>query len=109
MYPTIPGVYLNSTNSGVTTGSFQEVFLPSTLIADALSVNIQVHNGDAEDFTSFLASPPVFHYSKTGDENDKDFFQHVRGFAFDISTVAGASIGFVRAEAGQYVVIQVLS
>lgn len=109
MEPTIPGVYLNATNSGVTTGLFQEVLLPASLPKETMAVRIQIHSGSATDLTSYMSAPPGFHYSKSGDEAGKDFAQHIGEFAFDINGVAGASLGYVRATADQYLIIEVLS
>ena len=91
---------------GATTGAWQEIILPQDIVAK--SVLVQIHNGVASDFTSFAANPPTFHYSTTG-SSGQDFIQCVGSFSIDIFDGSSPSIGFVRAAAGYYVVVTVLS
>lgn len=103
---TSSSVFLNTTDSGITDGDWQLVQLPEGI--EAKSVLIQVHNGATTDFTSFASNPPVFHFSTTGSTN-KDFIQCVGSFSIDIFDVRSKTIGFVRAAAGNYCVVTVLS
>ena len=91
---------------GATTGAWQEVVLPQDIVAK--SVLVQVHNGVASDFTSFVANPPTFHYSTTG-SSSQDFIQCVGSFTIDIFDGASPSIGFIRAATSNYVVVTVLA
>lgn len=99
-------VFLNATNNGLTTGSFQAVVLPSGI--ECKAVMIQVHNGVVDDFTSFGANPAGFHFSSTGHAVNKDFTNHVGNHVIDIGKDSGETIGYIRAASGQYVVVEVV-
>lgn len=99
-------VFLNATNNGLTTGSFQAIILPSGV--ECKAVMIQVHNGVVDDFTSYGANPIGFHFSSTGSNVNKDFTNHIGSHVIDIGRISGETIGFVRADANQYVVVEVI-
>lgn len=99
-------VFLNETNSGITTGSFQEILLPAN--TECKSIMIQVHNGIIDDFTSYGANPAGFHFSTTGHATNKDYTCHVGSHVIDIGKKKDASLGYVRAAASQYVVVEVI-
>ena len=99
-------VFLNPVNSGVTTGLWQRVEIPSNI--NAKSVMIQVHNGSSSDFASFQNNPPGFHFSSTGGPG-KDFINCSGSFAVDLFDENTKYVGYVRATSGYYVVVTVLA
>ena len=80
-------------------------FLPVTLPVDSKCIKIQAGNGVADDFTSFAASPPTFHFALAA--SPTVWTQHVGELNFDCVAVSGTVVGHIRAETGVVISVTV--
>lgn len=80
-------------------------FKAITLTTDSKSIKIQAGNGVANDFTSFAANPPTFHFALAA--NPAVWTQHVGELNFDCVSESGSIVGYVRAATGVIVSVMV--
>ena len=91
-------IFNPGTPDGVT---FKAITLPT----DSKSIKIQAGNGVATDFTSFAANPATFHFALTA--SPTVWLQCVGEVNFDLVSLSGTVIGYVRAEIGVVISVTV--
>lgn len=80
-------------------------FKAITLTTDSKSIKIQAGNGVANDFTSFAANPPTFHFALVS--SPTVWTQHVGEFNFDCVAPSGTIVGYVKASTGVIISVTV--
>lgn len=83
------------------------LFKAIALTVDSKCIKIQASNGVANDFTSFAANPPTFHFALTGTPAPGEWTQHIGELNFDLEAPSGTIIGYVRAATGVVVSVTV--
>ena len=79
--------------------------VPIILPVDSKCIKIQAGNGVANDFTSFAANPPIFHFALAA--SPTVWTQHVGELNFDCVAVSGTTVGYVRAATGVVISVTV--